>query len=378
MPDVIRTPGRTWTNLDALEYESLVDPLDYARTRTASMRRASRSSLGAKRLRTTRTSSRSTSAVRRPARTTSPRCRRRCSRRDGRLRPRGRRRRGREDPADDELPVAVQLHARPRRGVLLGHDPGAPADGRDDRRASTTRHRRGRRRRELVRPVRLPAKPRRGDVHVLAQARRRRHLLHGQLDRGEPRLAAHPQRRRDRTQRRGVGDTIWARSSATRTSTSTSRRVSGTRPNTPSPTSSPAASSTTTPARCTKAFRTSAARPGTRRRTSVRTRSCSPTTPRPTRRRSSSSTTTTPRRPTPPPSGRSTPRTSSTWSLGPSPKNGANMLVEGFFVPVLEEIEVDEFRDDLEELIAARSVVRPPRRTSPSVFSPTRFTRQPL
>jgi len=31
-----------------------------------------------------------------------------------------------------------------------------------------------------------------------------------------------------------------------------------------------------------------------------------------------------------------------------------NMLVEGFFVPVLEEIAVDELRDDLEELIAAR------------------------
>ena len=30
MPDVIRTPGRTWTNLDALDYETLVDPLDYA------------------------------------------------------------------------------------------------------------------------------------------------------------------------------------------------------------------------------------------------------------------------------------------------------------------------------------------------------------
>jgi Fe-S cluster assembly protein SufD len=30
MPDVIRTPGRTWTNLDALDYESLVDPLEYA------------------------------------------------------------------------------------------------------------------------------------------------------------------------------------------------------------------------------------------------------------------------------------------------------------------------------------------------------------
>ncbi len=31
-----------------------------------------------------------------------------------------------------------------------------------------------------------------------------------------------------------------------------------------------------------------------------------------------------------------------------------NMLVEGFFVPVLEEIAVDEFRDDVEELVAER------------------------
>ncbi len=30
MPDVIRTPGRNWTNLDALDYEALVDPLDWA------------------------------------------------------------------------------------------------------------------------------------------------------------------------------------------------------------------------------------------------------------------------------------------------------------------------------------------------------------
>jgi Fe-S cluster assembly protein SufD len=30
MPDVIKTPGRKWTNLDALDYETLVDPLDYA------------------------------------------------------------------------------------------------------------------------------------------------------------------------------------------------------------------------------------------------------------------------------------------------------------------------------------------------------------
>jgi len=30
MPDVIRTPGRDWTNLYALDYESLVDPLDWA------------------------------------------------------------------------------------------------------------------------------------------------------------------------------------------------------------------------------------------------------------------------------------------------------------------------------------------------------------
>jgi Fe-S cluster assembly protein SufD len=31
-----------------------------------------------------------------------------------------------------------------------------------------------------------------------------------------------------------------------------------------------------------------------------------------------------------------------------------NMLVEGFFVPVLEEIEVKELRDDLAEMVAAR------------------------
>jgi Fe-S cluster assembly protein SufD len=30
MPDVIRTPGRDWTNLHALDFESLVDPLDWA------------------------------------------------------------------------------------------------------------------------------------------------------------------------------------------------------------------------------------------------------------------------------------------------------------------------------------------------------------
>ena len=36
------------------------------------------------------------------------------------------------------------------------------------------------------------------------------------------------------------------------------------------------------------------------------------------------------------------------------PTTARNMLVEGFFVPVLEEIEVDAFREDLRELIAAR------------------------
>jgi len=35
-------------------------------------------------------------------------------------------------------------------------------------------------------------------------------------------------------------------------------------------------------------------------------------------------------------------------------RDARNMLVEGFFVPVLEEIEVDEFREDLEAQIAAR------------------------
>jgi Fe-S cluster assembly protein SufD len=36
------------------------------------------------------------------------------------------------------------------------------------------------------------------------------------------------------------------------------------------------------------------------------------------------------------------------------PRTARNMLVEGFFVPVFEEIAVDEFRDDLRDLIAAR------------------------
>ncbi|CDK39589.1 Fe-S cluster assembly protein SufD [Halorubrum sp. AJ67] len=35
-------------------------------------------------------------------------------------------------------------------------------------------------------------------------------------------------------------------------------------------------------------------------------------------------------------------------------RTARNMLVEGFFVPVLEEIAVDEFRDDVEELVVER------------------------
>jgi len=41
-------------------------------------------------------------------------------------------------------------------------------------------------------------------------------------------------------------------------------------------------------------------------------------------------------------------------SRGIPTQKAKNMLVEGFFVPVMEEIEVDELRDDLEEMIAAR------------------------
>ncbi|NUB91766.1 Fe-S cluster assembly protein SufD [Haloterrigena sp. SYSU A121-1] len=41
-------------------------------------------------------------------------------------------------------------------------------------------------------------------------------------------------------------------------------------------------------------------------------------------------------------------------SRGVDPRAARNMLVEGFFVPVLEEIDVDELRDDLEDLIGAR------------------------
>ncbi|AXR78797.1 Fe-S cluster assembly protein SufD [Natrarchaeobaculum sulfurireducens] len=41
-------------------------------------------------------------------------------------------------------------------------------------------------------------------------------------------------------------------------------------------------------------------------------------------------------------------------SRGIDPRSARNMLVEGFFVPVLEEVAVDELREDLEELVAAR------------------------
>ncbi len=41
-------------------------------------------------------------------------------------------------------------------------------------------------------------------------------------------------------------------------------------------------------------------------------------------------------------------------SRGVDPESAENMLVEGFFRPVLEEVAVDELREDLEELIAAR------------------------
>jgi Fe-S cluster assembly protein SufD len=41
-------------------------------------------------------------------------------------------------------------------------------------------------------------------------------------------------------------------------------------------------------------------------------------------------------------------------SRGIDPYTARNMLVEGFFVPVLEEIAVDEFRDDVQELVRER------------------------
>jgi len=41
-------------------------------------------------------------------------------------------------------------------------------------------------------------------------------------------------------------------------------------------------------------------------------------------------------------------------SRGIGPHTARNMLVEGFFVPVLEEIAVDEFRDDVEDLVIER------------------------
>jgi Fe-S cluster assembly protein SufD len=41
-------------------------------------------------------------------------------------------------------------------------------------------------------------------------------------------------------------------------------------------------------------------------------------------------------------------------SRGVDPQRAKNMLVEGFFVPVLEEVAVDELREDLEGLVAER------------------------
>ncbi|ELY52063.1 Fe-S cluster assembly protein SufD [Natronococcus jeotgali] len=41
-------------------------------------------------------------------------------------------------------------------------------------------------------------------------------------------------------------------------------------------------------------------------------------------------------------------------SRGVDPRAARNMLVEGFFTPVLEEIAVDELREDLEELVVSR------------------------
>jgi Fe-S cluster assembly protein SufD len=41
-------------------------------------------------------------------------------------------------------------------------------------------------------------------------------------------------------------------------------------------------------------------------------------------------------------------------SRGVDEERAKNMLVEGFFVPVLEEVAVDELREDLQDLIAAR------------------------
>jgi Fe-S cluster assembly protein SufD len=41
-------------------------------------------------------------------------------------------------------------------------------------------------------------------------------------------------------------------------------------------------------------------------------------------------------------------------SRGVNPEAAKNMLVEGFFVPVLDEVAVDELREDLDDLIVQR------------------------
>jgi Fe-S cluster assembly protein SufD len=39
---------------------------------------------------------------------------------------------------------------------------------------------------------------------------------------------------------------------------------------------------------------------------------------------------------------------------GTDPQSAENMLVEGFFVPVLDEVAVDELHEDLQDLISGR------------------------
>jgi Fe-S cluster assembly protein SufD len=45
-------------------------------------------------------------------------------------------------------------------------------------------------------------------------------------------------------------------------------------------------------------------------------------------------------------------------SRGVRERRAKNMLVEGFYVPVLEEIEVDELRDDFASLVRERLASR--------------------
>jgi len=203
LPDVIQTPGRRWTDLEALDFESLVDPLNQAdeTERTAgddevvvlpftealaeygdvieanfgSVLDPEHNYLTALSVALFTTGT----FVYVP-----------------------------EGVDVEDVTVRAEMNSRSLFSqtlvVVVGDDPRVDRvrRRRRERRPVLLEPRRGRRGRELERPVRLAPEPRRRRLHLLAEARRDRHVRDGRLDREQLRLEAHPVRHRDRARGR--------------------------------------------------------------------------------------------------------------------------------------------------------------------------------